>query len=212
MSLPAPLLLITSRALCPRPLPEVAAAALAGGCRWLLLREKDLAPAALATLAGELAALARPCGAALCLSGNPALAAELGLAGVHLPQGQPVGPARALLGPGALLGVSAHSAAEALAAAREGADYVTLSPIFSTPSKPGYGPALGLGLLAQTAAGLPIPVVALGGVGPRNAGACRAAGAAAVAVMGGVMAAADPEDAARRLVRTLTAKPGDLEG
>ena len=73
-------------------------------------------------------------------------------------------------------------------AAREaGADYVTLSPIFLTASKPGYGPALGVGVL-QEAAGV-MPVVALGGIDPGTAAPCRKAGATAVAVMGAVMRA-----------------------
>ncbi|KMO17976.1 thiamine monophosphate synthase, partial [Methylobacterium indicum] len=96
-----------------------------------------------------------------------------------------VAPARARLGRGALLGVSAHSLAEVRAAREAGADYVTLSPIFLTASKPGYGPALGLAALGEATALM--PVVALGGLDPTTAPSCRAVGAAAVAVMGLVM-------------------------
>ena len=63
----------------------------------------------------------------------------------------------------AIIGVSAHSLADVAAAAATGADYVTLSPIFLTESKPGYGPALGIESL-RTAAALGIPVLALAGV------------------------------------------------
>ena len=76
-------------------------------------------------------------------------------------------------------------------AASAGADYVTLSPIFPSASKPGYGPALGTNILGE-AAKLGIPVLALGGVTADKAAACRAAGAAGIAVMGPAMRSSDP--------------------
>ena len=79
-----------------------------------------------------------------------------------------------------------------LAAASAGADYVTISPIFRTQSKPGYGPPLSLEGLAKAANLAEIPVIALGGVTSENANACRRAGAAGVAVMGTIMRARDP--------------------
>ncbi|MGH6976892.1 MAG: thiamine phosphate synthase, partial [Stellaceae bacterium] len=85
----------------------------------------------------------------------------------------------------------------------EGADYVTLSPIFATASKPGYGPALGLDELADLAAKSLIPVLALGGVDAAAVGSCLAAGAAGVAVMGAVMAVADPRAVTSALVAGL---------
>ena len=93
-----------------------------------------------------------------------------------------------------------HSAVEAAASA---ADYVTLSPIFGSISKPGYGPALGLQRLADAALRARAPIVALGGIAAHNLGSCLAAGAAAVAVRGAVMAAADPEAATAALVKSL---------
>ncbi|HEY2540814.1 MAG TPA: thiamine phosphate synthase, partial [Stellaceae bacterium] len=103
----------------------------------------------------------------------------------------------------ALIGVSAHSAADAAAQLRAGADYVTISPVFLTASKPGYGPALGLDGLAAAAAA-PGPVLALGGITAENAGLCRAAGAAGVAVMGDVMRADDPQATVADLVRVFS--------
>jgi thiamine-phosphate pyrophosphorylase len=123
---------------------------------------------------------------------------------VHLPAGASPQQARARLGKGALIGLSVHSADEA-ARADPTADYVTLSPIFGSISKPGYGPALGVQGLVDAAAHARVPIVALGGVSADNLGPCLAAGAAAVAVMGAVMAAADPEAATAALARTLGA-------
>ncbi len=113
-----------------------------------------------------------------------------GAAGVHVPAGGSPVAARQRLGAAAVIGQSAHNGAEIRAAARAGADYVTLSPIFVTVSKPGYGPALGLSLLAEP---WPLPVLALGGIDETNSAACLRAGAAGVAVMGNAMRADNPQ-------------------
>ena len=80
------------------------------------------------------------------MSGSADSAAAAGAAGVHLPQrlatAGEIKSARTLLGPDALIGVSAHNRAEATAAQDHGADYVSMSPVYLTDSKPGYGPAL----------------------------------------------------------------------
>lgn len=191
MRLPRPpVLLITDRRQTDRPLEDVAAAAFAAGCRWLSLREKDLDPAERLALAGRLAALGRAHGATVTVHGD--MAAARAADGVHLARDSDVGAARNTLGADALIGYSAHDLDEAAAAARAGADYVTLSPVFASASKPGYGPLLGLDGLARAAGRLDLPVIALGGVTAANAAACLAAGAAGVAVMGAVMAAPDP--------------------
>lgn len=177
-----PVLVITDRTQAARPLVEIAATLFAGGIRWLSLRDKDLSFAARLTLARDLVALGRPYGATVTVHGDIDLAHAAGAAGVHLgAHGNPAA-ARERLGPAALIGVSAHDLASARAAG--GADYITLSPIFPSRSKPGYGPALGLDRLAAVAAELDIPVIALGGVDPTNAEGCRRAGAAGVALMG----------------------------
>lgn len=176
-----PLLLITDRTQAAGGLMAAVAAAIAAGCRWVSLREKDLAPADQADLLRTLRPLLRAVGGVLCVHGSLDLARLVD--GVHLPDGGDVAAARALLGPVALIGLSCHDRAGLAAAARAGADYATLSPIFPSPSKPGYGPVLGPASLADA----PLPVLALGGVGPDNLAACRKAGAAGAAVMGGPM-------------------------
>ncbi|HEX7968044.1 MAG TPA: thiamine phosphate synthase, partial [Stellaceae bacterium] len=130
-----------------------------------------------------------------------AIAAEA--AGVHLPSNAISLDARRRLGTAALIGCSAHDRAELAAAAAAGADYATLSPIFPSASKPAYGPALGLASLASMVAARGLPVVALGGIDETNGTACIRAGAAGLAVMGGVMAAADPAAVMAGLIRTL---------
>lgn len=201
-ALPSPLLAVTDRHGHPRPLAETVQAVLDGGGRWIWFRDRDLEPEVRRRLGAGLAERVRALGGFLTVGGDVDMARALGADGVHLGGGagpETVAAARAALGPLALIGVSAHAPREAAAAAQAGADYVTLSPIYATASKPGYGPALGSeGIAAARAAGLPI--VALGGVGPEMIGACRAAGAAGLAVMGGLMRAADPAEATRALL------------
>jgi thiamine-phosphate pyrophosphorylase len=126
-----------------------------------------------------------------------------GAAGLHLPAGATPALARHRLGAAALIGCSAHSAAELEAAASADADYATLSPIFPSASKPGYGPALGLGGLAAVLAMTRLPVIALGGIEIGNAADCVRMGAAGVAVMSTVMGAADPGAVMAGLIKAL---------
>ncbi|WP_238121143.1 MULTISPECIES: thiamine phosphate synthase [unclassified Xanthobacter] len=186
-----PLLVITDRSQARGDLADIIAAACAAGCRWFSLREKDLPQAEQIALFARLRAVTRPTGATLTLHGPATLAAAAGADGVHLSAGSDPAAARALLGPGALIGLSTHTRAEATAADPAHLDYITLSPLFPTPSKPGYGPALGLPGLTEAAATARVPVIALGGITAATATACRAAGAAGVAVMGSVMRAGD---------------------
>jgi thiamine-phosphate pyrophosphorylase len=192
MMLPKPrLLLITDRHQARRPLPEVVDAACAGGCRWVSFRDKDLPAGERRSLARAVVKAGHRHGATVTLHGDLATAEAARADGVHVQPGSSPGAVRQILG-AVLVGVSVHSWAEAERAQDDGADYVTISPIFETPSKPGYGPAIGLEILGEFCQALRIPVVALGGVTPETAGACLSAGAGAVAVMGGLMRAQDP--------------------
>ncbi|HEV2545907.1 MAG TPA: thiamine phosphate synthase, partial [Stellaceae bacterium] len=161
MNLPdPPLLLITDRRLSRRPLEDTVGLALEAGCRWVSLREKDLRAEARLALLRRLLVVGRPFGAAIGVHDDIAGAAAAGAAAVHLPARANAAAARARLSTRMLLGTSAHDAVELARAASAGADYATLSPIFPSASKPGYGPALGGEALARLAAGVSIPVLA----------------------------------------------------
>jgi thiamine-phosphate diphosphorylase len=95
------------------------------------------------------------------------------------------------MGEDAWIGRSVHSVAAAEGAAADGADYLIAGAIFATGSHPGAAPA-GLGFLAEVAAAVGMPVVAIGGITPANAGDCLRAGARGVAVLSALMDAADP--------------------
>ena len=197
MTLPdPPVLVITDRRMAGKPLGDVLNAVLDAGARWILVREPDLSGDALAAVIGEAGDLCARHDATLSVSADIDAAAAGRARGVHLPQRlavpETVDRARDRLGDDALIGISAHSLEEATAAEAAGADYVTLSPIFLTESKPGYGPALGLDTLRAHSAALSIPVVALGVIEPVDAAPVRQSGAAGIAVMGGIMRAEDP--------------------
>ncbi|WP_347058793.1 thiamine phosphate synthase [Blastococcus sp. HT6-30] len=172
------LLVVTDRTQASRPLPDVVAAAVAAGARAVLLRDKDLSLGDRRALTGELRAVLDPVGGLLVWGG--AAGAPAGTA-VHLSADDPFPAVRP-----PLVGRSCHSVAELAGAAAEGCDWVSLSPIFPTSSKPGYGPALGLDGLAALVPAAP-PVLALGGVRPEHVPGCLAAGAHGVAVMGAAM-------------------------
>ena len=197
--LPSPLLIVTDRHQTTRPLDEMVADIMAGGGRWIWLRDKDLESGARRKLARRLSEIVNLRGGQLSIGADIELAAEVGAGGVHLQSAATIATARNRLGAHALIGVSAHGLAEVRQAADFGADYVTLSPIFPSPSKPTYGPALGLATL-RSAAECGIQVVALGGIAGRRIEACLAAGAAGAAVMGEVMRSENPARIVEKMV------------
>ena len=197
-----PLLVISDRTQARRPLIEIAEAVFRGGGRWFSLREKDLPAAERLQLLRELVAMGRRYGATVSVHDDVENAAAAEAGAVHLPGASDPAAVRRRL-PNALIGVSAHNPAEAAAQLRAEADYATLSPIFLTSSKPGYGPAVGLMALGEAARLATGPIVALGGIDERNIGACLSAAAGGIAVMGEIMRAANPEETTRRLITCL---------
>ncbi len=178
---PAGLVVLTDRRSAAGPLSQVVRAAVRGGAAWVVLRERDLPYGERVASASDLGRIA---GAGRLIVAGPD---PLGGTAVHLAGTDPV-PAGV-----PLVGRSWHGTEDL-----SGVDYVTVSPVFPTMSKPGYGPALG----ASGAAALrpPVPWLALGGIDTADrAAACGAAGAAGIAVMGALMRAADPEALAREL-------------
>lgn len=198
-----PLLLVTDRRQARRPLPEIVGAALAAGCRWVSLREKDLPQDEQVLLARTLLALTRRHGAKLVLHGDAALAKLAGTDGVHLPAGSNAAAVRELLGPDRLIGLSIHTAREAASIDPAATDYAVAGPAFETPSKPGYGPEIGRSGLRDMASAARVPVLAIGGINAVRVGEVVAAGCAGIAVMGGVMRAVDPALEVRSLTASL---------
>jgi thiamine-phosphate diphosphorylase len=202
---PPAVVVVTDRALAAAAdhgLDEVVAAALEGGARGVLLRDKDLEPDARAGLAARLRDLTAAHGAELWVASTVGLARAAAADGVHLAAADPF-PRDAR---GLRVGRSCHTVDDLLHARAEGADRATYSPVFATGSKPGYGPALGVDGLSDGCQAVPdLAVVALGGIGPGRAGACVGAGAWGVALMGGVMRAPDPRSVVRAVAEEVSA-------
>ncbi|HET7477061.1 MAG TPA: thiamine phosphate synthase [Dermatophilaceae bacterium] len=198
-----------------RTVAAVVAVALGAGVDGVVVRERHLRPADRENLGRQVrvaAQVARSHAALLWAAPMPGDASvapaqpqddALGpTAGVHLRADDPFPGCR----PPGLVGRSCHTADQLRRAADEGCDYVTLSPVGRSRSKPGYGPALGPGgmreLLEHAAYLTPQSprVLALGGVEPGSARQWLGAGAHGVAVMAAVMGADDPAAAAAELV------------
>ena len=184
------ILVITDRTQCAEPLAARAAALFRGGCRWLSVREKDMAPAERLALLRSLIAVAAPFGATIGVHDDLA-AAQACRCALHLPAGADIAASRSLLGPHALIGQSCHNGGE-IAAAR-GADYATLSPIFPSASKPGYLPAIDPEMLVAITRKADIPILALGGVTPATLPGLAGTGVGGIAIMGAAMRAPEPQ-------------------
>jgi len=129
-----------------------------------------------------------------------ALAKECSVDGVHLSAGDDPIVARKMLGRGKLIGVSLHTVTEAETIDPDIVDYAIAGPAFETPSKPGYGPEIGRKGLAEIAAAARVPILAIGGLNATRAAEVLAVGPVGIAVMGGVMRAANPAQEVRALL------------
>jgi thiamine-phosphate pyrophosphorylase len=201
VSLPRPpLFLITDRRQAARPLAEIVEAALIAGCRWVSLREKDLAGSELQALVDRIRPLTDRHNARLGIHGDAQHAAALGLDAVHLASGSDAAAARRIMGKTGLIGMSVHGAKEASELDPDDIDYAVIGPAFATVSKPGYGPALGSPGIATAVRASRVPLIAVGGIMPENIRDILQHGAAGIAVMGGVMRAGDPSAVTRDLL------------
>ncbi|MCR9255367.1 MAG: thiamine phosphate synthase [Alphaproteobacteria bacterium] len=199
-SLPVPaLLLITDRSQTPGVLMETVSDAVAAGVRWVGVREKDLAPEDQIALVRQIKAL--PDAPLVSLFGPAALARKAGADGVHLDRYGAAEAVRRHFGDRFLIGKSCHDEWEVQEA--KGADYVTLSPVYESASKPGYG-AMGTKRFKELAEYAEMPALGLGGIAEERIGEVVGLGGAGVAVMGEVMRSPDPGGTARRLIDALS--------
>jgi len=183
------------------PAPDLLAgveAAIRGGARLVQYREKSAETARREAEARALLELCRGHGVPLIINDDVGLASAIGADGVHLGKDDGrVDAARVRLGPRAIIGVSCYDSLErALAAAREGADYVAFGSFFASDTKPGAVRAP-LELLQHARSRLDIPLCAIGGITPENSAALLTAGADMLAVIKGLFAGADVGATAR---------------
>jgi thiamine-phosphate pyrophosphorylase len=194
------LYLITDRHQCApgHTLFSAVEAALRGGVKAVQLREKDLTPIELLEYARHLRSMTQQYGAKLLINDRADIAVAVEADGVHLTEhSMDIASARKVLGREKLIGVSTHSLARAGAAQREGADFITFSPIYDTPSKAGYGSPQGLERLRDLCAEVDVPVFALGGITPERQAEVQRAGAKGIALISAIIGASDPAAAAQ---------------
>lgn len=187
-------------ACAPGRLLETVAAAVKGGVTLVQLREKHAETGAFVEIAIKVKALLDTYEVPLLINDRIDVALACNAAGVHLGQSDmPLALARQILGPERIIGISAGTVAEALAAQTGGADYLGVGAIYATPTKTDTGAPLGPEGLREIVTAVGIPVVAIGGMKAYNAALMRQNGAAGVAVVSGIMAADDPEQAAAEI-------------
>jgi thiamine-phosphate pyrophosphorylase len=187
---------------------ELARLAVAGGADVIQLRDKTLPGRALFDAAVAVREITLDAGALFIMNDRMDVALAAGADGVHLGEGDlPIGHARRLAPPGFIIGASVGSVDAAVRATAAGADYVALSPTFSTGSKDDAGPGHGLMTLSGIKAAVSLPLVAIGGITAANVSDVIAAGADGIAVISAVVARDDVTAAARDLrARIVAAK------
>ena len=168
--------------------------AAAAGVHLVQVREHDLDGGPLTTLARRCVDAVRGSRARVLVNDRLDVALAAGAHGVHLrADSMPASRVRQLSPPGFLIGRSVHGREEAVAAAAAGGlDYLLFGTVFATPSKPGRPPA-GPTALADVAAAVALPVLAVGGVSPDNVGEVAARGAAGFAAIGMFAAGAESD-------------------
>jgi thiamine-phosphate pyrophosphorylase len=187
----------------PHELRGLLEAALSGGADLIQLRDKRASDERVHEAAATFRNAADRHGALFVINDRPDLVGELGADGVHVGQDDvPVAEARRLAGPDAIVGLSTHSPAQ-LAAAEQASgdarpDYLSVGPVWATPTKPGR-PAAGLDYVRHAAEHATLPWFAIGGVDAGNVAEVRAAGAERIVVVRAIAEARDPEGAARSL-------------
>ena len=193
----------------PRPdLIDAVARALAGGARLLQYRDKSADSARRHNEAAALRQLCDTYGVPLIINDDTALAQAVAADGVHLGKDDgDLAAARAVLGAGAIIGVSCYDSLQrATAAASAGASYIAFGAFFPSPTKP-LAPRASIELLRQSAA-LGVPRVAIGGITPDNAASLIEAGADYLAVISAVFGADDVRHSAQRFTDLYSSHPG----
>ena len=172
---------------------------IAGGATFVQLREKDAPRGEVVALARELLSLCREAGVPFVIDDDVSIALEVGADGVHVGQeDMACAAAREALGPDAIIGVSAQTVAQALAAQAAGADYLGVGAVIPTATKPDAAD-VPFEELAAICAAVDIPVVAIGGLNVRTLGVLEGSGVDGAAVVSALFAADDCERAAREL-------------
>ena len=178
--------------------------ALQGGVTLVQLREKNVDGGIFLQRAVAVKNLCDKYNVPLLINDRIDVALACKAAGVHLGQDdiQP-SVARAILGPDAIIGVSAHSCEEALAAEKDGADYLGVGAVFPTNSKDDAS-EVGLNMLKEIRQISKLPIVGIGGINAQNYTQVRAAGAQGAAIISGILGVNNIEDEVSKIKMTIS--------
>ena len=186
-------------------LPQVAGAVLQSGATFLQIREKDLDEAAFEAEAEQLRTLCAGRRVPFVVNDSVEIALRCGADGVHVGQSDIRGrDIRAIIGPDKILGISAGTVEQAVAAEQAGADYIGVGAVFPTSTKKDAKP-METELLRRISNSVSIPVVAIGGINAGNILKLSGSGVDGVAVVSAIFGAEDPGKAAAEL-RELSAQ------
>ena len=179
---------------------EIARAAIRGGVSCIQLREKTCSTREFIDEALAIRSLLARHGIPLIINDRVDVALAVKADGIHLGQkDMPCSMARQIIPESMIVGISVESLDDAIAAQKDGADYLGVSPIYSTPTKTDTAQPLGLEGLRSIRSEVDLPLVGIGGLNADNAEAVIHNGADGVAVVSAIVAADDPEAATRAL-------------
>jgi len=203
------LYLVTDRDLCGgRPLEEVVLAAVRGGAACVQLREKNLPTRSFVEEARSIKALLAPFKVPLIINDRIDVAQAVEAEGVHIGQeDMPYPLARRILGSRVIIGLSVETWDDVELAEQWDVDYLGVSPVFETPTKTDTRGSWGLEGIARIRAYSRHPLIAIGGLNAKNAGAAMQAGADGIAVVSAICAAPDPFLAAQELCGIIEDNP-----
>jgi len=199
------LYLVTDRRMArDRSTLEIVRAAVNGGATVVQLREKDCSTREFIEQALAVKDFLKARRVPLIINDRLDVAQAVQADGVHLGQtDMPLELAKGILGDSMIIGISAESLKDAIAAEKGGADYLGVSPIYATPTKTDTAPPLGLAGLREIRKAVRLPLVGIGGLNRENAAEVIRSGADGVAVVSAIMAADDPEAAASALKKVI---------
>jgi thiamine-phosphate pyrophosphorylase len=183
-----------------------------GGVHLIQLRAKKLPLSTITDLGKKMRGLIPSDGPLFVLNDHPELVPEIGADGIHVGQDDlPVAEAHARAGADVLVGKSTHSLEQAVAAEKEGADYIGVGPIFPTPTKPDYVP-VGLELIAEVRARVNVPQFCIGGINEETLPKVLAAGALRVVIVSALLQSREIAACCRRVRERLEIEGGISHG
>jgi len=178
--------------------------ALKAGVKFIQLREKHLPTRKLLDMGYWMSELTKEYGAKLFINDKVDIALAVGADGVHLGQDSiPAHAVRKIAGDKLLVGVSTHGIDEAIEAEKDGADFITLGPVYQTPAKLKYGSPIGINILREVKSKVSIPVLAIGGIKLDKVKEVMEAGADGLALISAILTAENIKETTEEFLRLL---------